>query len=322
MTVTLVSTGGTIATPSDDVDTDGDSTTADDRRLRGADLVAAVPGLDAVDLRIEDFATVPSTNLTVEEVIGLADRVGELDADPDVDGVVITQGTDTLEETAYLVDLCYGGETPVVVTGAMRNPSLAGPDGPANLHASIHAALDPGARDRGVLVCFAGRLMSAREAQKTHSRQVDTFACPEFGPLGAVEGETVTWRRRVDGPDPTFDPDPEAVTNDVAAVTVTVDVPGSHLRRFADCKAVCVAAPGLGNLPPHVSDAVADLRADDVPIVATTRCPQGRIARPDAGGSPSPFAEHDCLHSDVNLLKTRIRTIVALATARLDDAFD
>ena len=317
MTVVVVSTGGTIASTED---SGGDA--APD--LGGDELVAAVPGLDDVDVRTEDFSTIPSPYFTVEQMLELATLVGELDDDDEVDGVVVTQGTDVLEETAYFLDLCYGGETPVVVTGAMRNPSLASPDGPANLLGSIRTALDENARGRGVLVTFAGRVMPAREATKTHSQMVDTFKCPEFGPLGVVEEEQVKWRRAAENPDPTFDPDPDRLTNDVAAVYVTADAPASHLSAHADSAAVCIAVTGAGHVNEPLVDALEDLQEAEVPVVATSRCPEGRLARStyDFRGSEQTLQRLGCRFSDLNLQKTRIRTVVAHASGRLDEAFD
>jgi len=317
MTVAVVSTGGTIASTED---SGGDATP----NLDGADLVAAVPGLDDVDVRTEDFSAMPSPHFTVDRMLDLAARLDAIDDDPAVEGVVVTQGTDVLEETAYFLDLCYGGETPVVVTGAMRNPSLASPDGPANLLAAVRTALDADARGRGVLVAFAGRVMPAREATKVHSQMVDTFRCPEFGPLGVVEEGSVTWRRRAENPDPTFDPDPDRLTNDVAAVYVTADAPASHLSAHADATAVCLAATGAGHVPEAIADALETLRATDVPVIVTTRCPEGRLARGTYGfrGSERTLRRLGCRYSDLTLQKTRIRAIVAHAAGRLDEAFD
>lgn len=317
MTVVVVSTGGTIASTED---RGGDATPS----LDGAALVAAVPGLDDVSIRTEAFSTIPSPHFTVEAMLDLATLVTDLDAEDEVAGVVVTQGTDVLEETAYFLDLCYGGETPVVVTGAMRNPSLTSPDGPANLLAAVRTALDADARGRGVLVAFAGRVMPAREATKVHSQMVDTFRCPEFGPVGVVEEGTVTWRRRAENPDPTFDPDPDRLTNDVAAVYVTADAPASHLSAHADAAAVCLAATGAGHVTEKLVAPLEALRAADVPVIVTTRCPEGRLARETYGfrGSERTLRRLGCRYSDLNLQKTRIRAIVAHAAGRLDDAFD
>ncbi|WP_423750727.1 asparaginase [Salinirarus marinus] len=317
MTVVVVSTGGTIASTED---AGGDA----EPELTGADLVAAVPGLrDVADVGTREFATVPSPHFTVDRMYGLVETLRELDADPDVEGVVVTQGTDVLEETAYFADLCYGGETPVVFTGAMRNPSLAGADGPANLLASVRvAASDPDVA--GAFVVFADRVHAAREATKTHSMAVDTFRSPEFGPLAFVDEDRVTWRRRPENPDPTLDPERENLTNDVVAATATADVPAAHLDPARDAEALCLAATGAGHVPPTILPALESVREAGTPVVVTTRCPEGRLARHTYAfeGSEATLRELGVHYSDVNLQKTRIRAVAALAAGRLDDAFE
>lgn len=317
MTVVVVSTGGTIASTEDN----GGDASPD---LTGADLVAAVPGLaETATVETHDFANIPSPHFTVEQMGELARRMTEFDADPEVDGVVVTQGTDTLEETAYFVDLCYDGETPVVFTGAMRNPSLAGADGPANLLAAVRTATSDGARGQ-VLVAFNDRVHAAREVTKTNTMNVDTFRSPEFGPLAVLDESRVTWRRGPVNPDPTFDVDFEALTNDVLTATATADMPDAQIRAADECGALCLAATGAGHIPPGIIPALEDLRDAGVPIVATTRCPEGRLARETYGfyGSEATLQELGCYYSDLNLQKTRIRAIVALAGDELDAAFD
>jgi L-asparaginase len=318
MPIRIVSTGGTIASTDEE---GGDATPS----LSGADLVAAVPALaDVADVETEAFATVPSPHLSIDQLWALTERVRDLDADPDVDGVVVTHGTSTLEESAYFVDLCHDGATPVVFTGAMRNPSLTSPDGPGNLLASVRVAADDRAGAMGTLVTLDDRVHAAREVTKTHSTALDTFRAPEFGPLAVVEEDRVTWRRRPVNPDPTFDPDPDALTNDVPALWTTVDMPTRQIRAATDAPALCLAALGTGGHPPAIIPALRELRAAGVPLVATTRCPEGRLGRQTYGfeGSHATLRDLDAYFSDLNLQKTRVRTIVALAADRLDDAFE
>ena len=318
MSVVVVSTGGTIASTED---AGGDASPD----LTGADLVAAVPGLDGVaDVSTHEFSTVPSPHFTIEDMADLADLAREYDEDPEVEGVVVTQGTDVLEESAHFVDRCYGGETPVVFTGAMRNPSLASPDGPGNLLASVRVAAHPGARDLGVLVCFNDRVLAARHATKTSSMNLDTFRAPEFGPLGTVDEDRVTWASRPVERAPAHDIDRERLTNDVRAVTVTADMPDATFRAATDAAAVCLAATGAGHVPPGILPALSALRDAGVPLVATTRCPEGRLARHtyDFPGSEASLRELGCYFADRNLQKTRIETVVALAADALGEAFD
>jgi L-asparaginase len=134
MSVVVISTGGTIASTKE-------SGGGASPELTGEDLVANVHGLSKnVELVTYDFSNIPSPHFSVQQMHKLSELVVEYDHHNTVDGIVITQGTDTLEEVAYFVDLCYDGETPIVFTGGMRNPSLASPDGPANLLTAVRTA--------------------------------------------------------------------------------------------------------------------------------------------------------------------------------------
>lgn len=318
MAIRVISTGGTIAS----TETSGGDATP---TLTGEELVAAVPGIEEIaDVDVEDFATVPSPHLEIEQLWDLTERVRELDADPDVEGIVVTHGTSTLEESAYFLELCYDGETPVVFTGAMRNPSLVSPDGPGNILASVRTAADDRAGEMGVLVTLNDRVHAAREVTKTHSSALQTFREPEFGHLATLDEDRLTWRRRPVNPDPTLDPDPDALTNEVFSVWVTVEMPEGQIPNPTDADAVCLAGTGSGGFPPHVIPKLRALREADVPLVATTRCPEGRLGRKtyDFTGSHATLRELDAYFSDLNLQKTRVRTIVALASDRMEEAFE
>lgn len=316
MTVAVVSTGGTIAsTAADGADASPE--------LSSTELLGAVPAIDAVaDIDAMDFSNVPSTHFTVEQLGALSEFVADLDADG-YEGIVVTQGTDVLEESAYFVDLCYGGDAPVVFTGAMRNPSLPSPDGPANLLHSVRVATEPAAGG-SVLVTFNGRVHPAREVVKTNSMNVDTFRSPEFGPIAVIDEDRVTWRRNSDRIDPVMSPEPEALTGEVHAVTATLDMPADQIRAASDAAAVCLATTGAGHIPPSIIPPLAELRDQGVPVVATTRCPEGRLARStyDFEGSEQTLIDLECYFSDLVLQKTRIGTIVALASDGLGAMFE
>ena len=138
-----------------------------------------MPGLDAVgaELDVHDFRQIPSSSLAISDVIALAAAIRQQVA-AGAAGVIVTQGTDTMEETAFLLDLLWDGDAPVVMTGAMRNPALAGPDGPANVLAAAHVAASPAARGRGCLVVFADEIHAARYVRKSHSTSVAAFTSP------------------------------------------------------------------------------------------------------------------------------------------------
>jgi len=306
MAIAIVATGGTIAAPSGS----NGGRSADD-------LVDAVPELSSVvTIETQDFARLPSTDLTLDQMYRLAGTVRELNDDPDVEGVVVTHGTDTLEESAYFIDLCYGGGTPVVFTGAMRSPETAGADGPANLLASVRVAGTARARDRGVLVAMNDRVHAARGVHKTHSTAPDSFRSPEFGPLAVVDHGRVVWERACAVATPTYDPVLADLTNDVLALPVPVDASGRAIRAGRDSAAVCLGAPGAGNLPSAARDAIGAVRDAGVPVVVTTRCQRGRASRSD------DLEGLGCFLSDRGLLQTRIKTVIALADDGLEAAFE
>ena len=315
MTIAIVSTGGTISS----TETEGADANPE---LRSEDLVEAVPELEAIDIVTEDFARIVSHHYTIEQMHGLAERLSELDADPTIDGIVVTQGTNTLEVVSYFVDLCYDGETPVVFTGAMRNPSLVSADGPGNLLTAVRTAMDDRAGGMGVLVAFNYRIHAARSVTKLHTTNPDTFRSPESGALGAVEEGRVIWHREPIRKDPTFDPDLADLTSDVATVVVTADMTPRTLSATADSAAVCLGCMGAGHLTETIVPTLEELHDAGVPIVASTLSTEGSLLRNtyDCYGCENTTRSL-CYYSDVNLRKTRIKTIVALASDGLDDAF-
>jgi len=318
MSIKVISTGGTIAS----TENSGDDATPS---LSSDDLTSEISNIeDLPEVETEDFTNIPSSHMKIENMWNLAKRINTIDSDPNVQGIVVTHGTSTLEESAYFVDLCYNGNTPVVFTGAMRNPSLVSPDGPGNLLASIRTAADDQAGKMGVLVTFNDRVHAAREVTKVHSSAPDTFRAPEFGPLATIDEDRLTWRRRPINNDPTLSPDPSMLTNDVLALWVTVDMPERQIQAGMDAAAVCLAANGSGGHPPHIIPYLHDIKNAGVPLVATTRCVEGRLGRKTYGfpGSHATLRELGVYFSDLNLQKTRIRTILALASNQMDDSFD
>ena len=179
--VVVLGLGGTIAmTPRDH----GDGVVP---QLSTAQLLAAVPGLADTGITVEtvDLRRLPSGSLTFADLAEVRTVIAKQFADG-VDGVVVTQGTDTIEETSYLLDLTHDRPEPIVVTGAMRNPGQAGADGPANLLAAILTAADPLARDLGVLVVLADEIHAARRVRKSHTTSPGAFQSPDGGPLGVI----------------------------------------------------------------------------------------------------------------------------------------
>lgn len=158
--------------------------------LKGDDFLALLPR-DEVELVFEEFANVPSSHFTPARALELAQRIELLLMAPDVDGVVVSHGTDTLEETAYLLDLTLNSTKPVVVTSSLRPVTSAGYDGIANLSNAIRVAAAPQARELGVLVLVDEQIFAASEVQQLDSQTVQAFQAPETGPLGRILGKTL-----------------------------------------------------------------------------------------------------------------------------------
>lgn len=155
--------------------------------LRAEDLVAAVPGLaEVASVRTESFRQVPGAHLTLEDVVALAEKIRRELAGGELGGIVITQGTDTLEEVAFALDLLVPEQPPVVVTGAMRAAHLAGADGPANLLDAVSVALSPRLRGLGTVVVLGGEIHAARPVVKGHTQSPAAFVSPLAGPLGWI----------------------------------------------------------------------------------------------------------------------------------------
>lgn len=161
-------------------------------QLTARDLVAAVPGLDDVaDVETMSFRQVPSGDLTIADIVALAHLIKERLSTGAFGGVVITQGTDTLEETSFALDLLLDEDVPIVMTAAMRNPAMAGPDGPGNVLAAVKVAASATARGLGCVVVVNDEVHAARFVRKTHSSSLATFQSPHCGPLGWVVEDRV-----------------------------------------------------------------------------------------------------------------------------------
>lgn len=187
--ICILTTGGTIAMREDPAA--GGLVPA----VSGADLAASAPGLaDWAGIAVEEVSNIPSEWMTPARMMDIARRIdGRADA---FDGFVVTHGTDTMEETAFLLDTVLRTEKPVVLTGAMRGASELSADGPANLLAAVKTAASDGAAGMGVLVVMGDAVHAARDVEKMHATRPDAFASPQWGPVGAVYGTGVVWGRR------------------------------------------------------------------------------------------------------------------------------
>ncbi len=284
--VLMLSLGGTIAMTSGGAGGVVPTLTAEE-------LIAAVPGLadTGIDVQVQTFRQLPGASLGFDDLTALAALIADRTATGGVDGVVVTQGTDTIEETAYLLDLLHAGDAPVVVTGAMRNPTLAGADGPANVLAAIRTAASPAARGLGALVVFADEIHAGRYVRKTHSTSGGTFRSPNTGPLGhVVEGQA----RLLTRPPHRLTVPLEMVTRvpRVGLYTVTLGDDGALLAGADSLDGLVVAGFGVGHVPQRLVDQLTALVAR-IPVVLTSRTGAGPVL---ASTYAFPGSESDLQH--------------------------
>lgn len=268
--VAVVFTGGTISTAFDPVA--GGNVPA----LDGAAILARTPGLDAIaDVVAIDRGRTPASHFTFPALLEIAGILRDALADPSIDGAVVVQGTDTIEETSFCWDLVLDGEKPVVVTGAMRASDEAGFDGPANLRDAVRVAAAPSMRGSGVVVCLAGTIEPADDVVKMHASALEAFRSPNGGSLGRVSGDVVSVlrarvaRRRVAT---------TRAAERVHLITATVAMDGSLLDAAVASGAdgIVVAATGAGNTDPALLAAAVRAMDAGIPVALATRCPSGR----------------------------------------------
>jgi L-asparaginase len=243
----------------------------------GETLVRLAPGLDAIaPYRIENWAKLPASHLGPDRLWALRQRVREVSEAGEATGIVITHGTDTLEETAYLLARTLAPAMPVAITGAMRTSSDEGWDGPRNLLDAARVAADPSSSGRGTMVVFDGGIFAGETAVKMHATDVAAFAAPHARPVGRVSSGKVTYEAPV--PDPRGGLRPEGLSARVALVPVTVGDDGTLLDLARpEYDGVVVETFGSGNMPPGAVPAVRRWLDDGKPVVLATRCPYGEV---------------------------------------------
>lgn len=247
--------------------------------LDGAAILERVPGLDGIaTLEPIDWGLVPASHLRFSQILEIGSVIAEAAEREDVDGVVVVQGTDVLEETAYAWDLLHAIDTPVVVVGAMRNAGDPDYEGPRNISDAVRVAADPRMRGQGVAVVMDGRILPADDVTKTNSQSIDTFRALNAGPLGSVQaGEVQLERERQDRR--LLLEWPAAAAEPVALLTAVVATDGSLLRAATGqgSRAVVVEATGAGNTDPDILAAAVEAMAADIPVALTTRCASGAV---------------------------------------------
>ena len=296
----LIATGGTIANHVGG-------------RLSAAALADSVPDLDQVArIEPETFTSRASLALTLDDWLRLSRRIRSALDDPGLAGVIVTSGTDTLEELAYFLDLSVPTGRPVVVTGAMRRPGTAEADGPVNLLAAAHVAVSADARGYGVLVVFGGTIHTAREVRKVSTTALEAFASGEAGPVGRMEGGEVRFLRpgRTRDRSPGFDLSSVRRLPRVDVVLTYQQAPGDLIDAAiaGGARGIVVAAAGAGALTRAQAAAIRTVLRRGIPVVVTSRVAEGQVTLQDRRRRRLLIGA-----GDLPPLKARILLMVALA---------
>jgi L-asparaginase len=282
--------------------------------LGAAQLLASVPGLARrADVVPIDLGRVPASHFSFADVLRIRRIIDGALLDRRVRGVVVVQGTDTLEETAFAWDLCHRDARPAVVTGAMRNASDPGWDGPANLLGAVRVAASEAARGAGVLVVLGGLVHAADAVAKRHATALDAFATREGPPLGRVGEGGVRIRPR--GPRRTLPASPGSAAMPIPIIVAALETPGAALDAAVrdGARGVVVAATGSGNTHPDLLRAAVAARDAGVEVVLASRTGAGAVGP----GYAFPGGGATWVRAGVPLagLLTPIQARVALALA-------
>ena len=303
--VHVIATGGTIS------NTGGD-------RLTGEQLIKSLPGIERVArVTVEQFTNVASGSITQTNWRDLALRINELyRTRPELRGIVVTHGTDTMEETAYFLDLTVASCRPVIVTGAMRQATAIGADGPANLFDAISTAASPSAEGRGTMVLLNDEIFAARDVTKIHTTRPDAFDSPTRGPLGDVTRRVEFYHPapRSGCGTPQFMLSPTTVFPRVDIVYAYLGADSVVVQALVDAgaKGIVVAGAGAGATTPAQGAALRRAREKGVAVVTASRTGSGSVGTVGGRGQPGPQGLQ-LSAGDLTVQKARIRLMLALA---------
>jgi L-asparaginase len=321
--VRLVATGGTISNRTGE-------------RLTAEELVKSMPGIERyARAEFEQFSNLASSGLTLDQWLGLAKRLNEIfTTDTDMAGLVVTSGTDTLEELAYFLNLTVHSDRPVAVVGSMRNPSTLGYEGAANLLEGFRVAGSAAARGKGVLVVLNDEINAAREVTKTDALRLNTFQTRGYGVLGVVDADRVVFyrapvKRHTAGSE--FDVSRLAKLPRVDVLMVYQGADGDLIKAAVDAgaKGIVVASAGAGATSGTQQEAIAYALKKGTIVVTTTRTGSGRIAPPrraadappaeNAARNPLTPEERARRIAGEDLAPVKARVLLMLALTRTTD---
>lgn len=268
----ILSTGGTIAMK---YDAAKESVVP---AVTGKELVEAVPPLEKLPVSIEviEYSNIPSPHVTPNIMFEISQKIDEILQEADVAGVVVTHGTDTLEETAYFLDLAVESPKPVCITGAMRSSGEISPDGPKNLLAAARTALTSEAENKGTLVVMNDEIHSARDVEKTHTANVKTFSSPGWGPIGYVDEDQVIIKQASLKKDKIKT---SKIVEDVHLVKLAAGSDDTILQSLVEkeVKGIVIEGLGRGNVPLTALPGIKKAIQKEIPVILTSRVTSGRV---------------------------------------------
>lgn len=309
--VKLIATGGTIAMKIDPVKK------APVPAISGDDLISTVPEIASLaKIEVENLSNIPSDYMTPDSWVGLQKAVSATLARPEVAGVIVSHGTDTLEESAYFLDLTVAGDKPIVLIGAQRNASEKDFDGPRNLFNAARICVAPEATAKGAMIAMNNQINAAREVVKTHTSDVETFKSGDYGFLGSADHDRVIFYRS-----PTRRQHIPLLHDKLPAVEIVsmyAGADGAMIKAAvsAGAKGIIVQALGWGNVNKPMFAAIKDAIAKGTSVVISTRVPNGRVL-PVYGfeGGGKTLQQAGAIFADnLSPQKARILLMLALQT--------
>lgn len=306
--VAIVFTGGTISMTVDE------KVGAAIPTLSGEQIMSMVTNIDKVaDVEIFNFDEIPGPHITPKRMMELKHYINNLLSRQDICGIVVTHGTDSLEETAYFLDLTIDNPKPVIVTGAMRSSSELGYDGPSNLSSAVCTAISKKAINKGVLIVLNNEVMLASESTKTNTLALNTFQSVSGGPLGIIDcNELILFKNLAKR----TIIDTDIVEPKVALFKSGVGMDETFIKFAADngYRGIVIEAMGRGNIPPNMFKGVKYAREKNIPVVVVSRCHSGRVFDSYGYlGSGKDLRNIGCIFGDdLPGQKARIKLMLAL----------
>jgi len=305
--VRLIATGGTISGGTD-------RATGERKSLGAEDLIALIPEIEGIaEIEYEDFCRIASSRMTPEIEFSLAKRINYLfNTDPDLSGIVVTHGTDSLEETAFLLWLVVEDSRPVVLTAAQRPPKFIDSDGPRNILSSIRIAVSEKAKNKGVLVCLNDEINSARYVRKTHTIALQTFKSGQYGMIGYVDEDDVLFFNK---PVSRINFTSDTIDSKVDLIKLAVGMGSRYVGASikANVSAIVIESFGRGNIPPVIMEKLLEARKQGIVVVVVTRCDEGRVVS-------NPMWEKNGIISGEDIDGLKARLLLSLLVTQIKDS--